>query len=49
LEEGLPDLKICIEDASLTCGWLIGEVTKRYAYLIEQHKLEYQRIVQRGE
>lgn len=35
LEEGLQDLKICIEDESLTCGWLIGEVTKRYAFLIE--------------
>ncbi|CDW83472.1 UNKNOWN [Stylonychia lemnae] len=49
LEEGLPDLKICIEDETLTCGWLIGEVTRRYAYLIDQHKHEGQRIVHHGE
>lgn len=36
LEEGLPELKICIEDgANLTCGWLITEVTRQYAYLID--------------
>jgi hypothetical protein len=35
LEDGLPDLQICIEDSSLTCGWLLGEVIKRYSYLVE--------------
>lgn len=35
LELGLPDLRICIEDEKLTCGWLLGEVIKRYSNLIE--------------
>jgi hypothetical protein len=35
LDEGLPDLHICIEDHNLNCGWLLNQVTKRYAMLFE--------------
>lgn len=27
-EEGLPDVKVCIEDPNLTCYWLLGEVIR---------------------
>jgi hypothetical protein len=40
LEEGLDDLNICIEEPTATCGWLLGEVTKRYAWSVEQRNLE---------
>ena len=40
MEEGLPDLYICIEDQTLTCGWLLGEVTKRYSLLVQQYSID---------
>ena len=45
LEPGLPDVKICIcfQDPSKNCGWLLVEVTKRYAMLVEQYKAEYKK------
>ena len=42
LDEGLPDLNICIEDSSLTCGWLLNEVTKLYSGVFEQYKQDWQ-------
>ena len=48
LEPGLEDLKICIEDSKANCGWLLGEVTKRYAWAVEQKRNEVNRDRQRS-
>jgi hypothetical protein len=38
LEEGLEELRVCVEAPGLTCGWLLGEVTRRYAALADRRK-----------
>ena len=48
LEPGLPELRICIEDETLTCEWLLGEVINRYSQLVEQHKVDWQKRKQKG-
>jgi len=36
LEQGLEPLQICVESATLTCGWLLKEVIKRYTHIVDQ-------------
>ncbi len=39
---------MCIEDTKANCGWLLGEVTKRYAWAVEEKRNEANRERQRS-